>query len=166
MAEVYQGSEELLARTGDFISAHRDLYISSGGAQGHIMGFAHVGVDRFLPSLLLKTTGRKSGNTSIVPLIYGFHDSEWVVIGSKGGTPEHPAWYLNMLEMEHVAIQVATQAFKASWRELEGDEYAAVWDYMSDIFPNYQDYRKATEGLRTIPVIKFRPIEPEAVFAQ
>ena len=162
MTSTYQGSEELLARTGDFIADHRELYLSSGGTHGHIMGFAHVGVDKYLPSLLLQTTGRKSGRTSIVPLIYGCHGGEWVVIGSKGGTPEHPAWFLNMREMERVVIQIATQAFTAEWRQLDGEEYERVWEYMAEIFPPYLDYRRAVEGGRTIPVVKLKPVEPAA----
>ena len=159
MTSDYQGSDELLARTANFVDDHRDLYLSSGGAQGHIVGFAHVGVDGYLPSLLLKTTGRKSGRTSIVPLIYGCHGREWVVVGSKGGAPEHPAWYLNLKAQGRVVIQIATQAFEADWRELEGAEYEAVWAYMEGMFPPYRDYREAVTG-RTIPVIKLRPVGP------
>jgi deazaflavin-dependent oxidoreductase (nitroreductase family) len=160
MSSSYQGSEELLARTGDFVADHRNLYLSSGGGHGHIMNFAHVGVDKYLPSLLLQTIGRKSGNPSIVPLIYGCHAGEWVVVGSKGGTPEHPAWFLNLREMERCVVQIATQAYVAEWRSLEGNEYQHVWDYMAEVFPPYLDYRKAVEGGRTIPVVKLLPVEP------
>lgn len=156
MTRAYQGSDELLARTANFVDDHRDLYLSSGGAQGHIMGFAHVGVPKFLPSLLLQTVGRKSGRTSIVPLIYGCHGGEWVVVGSKGGAPDNPAWYLNLRAQDRVVMQIATQAFEARWRELDGEEYESVWDYMAGMFPPYHDYRAAVTS-RSIPVVKLLP---------
>ncbi len=159
MTGDYRGSEELLARTADFVGDHRALYLESGGTQGHIVGFAHVGVDHYLPSLLLRTTGRKSGRTSIVPLIYGCHGGEWVVIGSKGGAPEHPAWYLNLKAQDRVVIQIGAQAFEAEWRELQAAEYDAVWEYMAGMFPPYRDYAAGVTG-RTIPAIKLRPLAP------
>src|SRR5262249_22739241 len=117
--------------------------------------FSHVGVNHYLPSLLLETTGRKSGRRLIVPLIYGVQPGEWVVVGSKGGAETHPAWYLNLQEQKEVGFQVATQAFRAHWRSPDGAEHAAVWDYMERLFPPYGDYRKATT--RTIPLVMLKP---------
>ena len=65
MSQEYKGSEELLARTGNFLEYHLELYLSSGGAQGHIMHYGHVGIDGYLPALLLETVGRKSGKRSM-----------------------------------------------------------------------------------------------------
>jgi deazaflavin-dependent oxidoreductase (nitroreductase family) len=157
-------SEELLQRTLDFIADHRARYLASGGAEGHLIDMSHVGVPGLTPTLLLGTVGRRSGARLIAPLIYGCYGKEWVVIASKGGSPEHPAWFLNMREQAEVAFQVATQCFRATWREAEGEERARVWDYMGGIYPPYHDYQQ-TAGARRIPVVMLRPGAPIPVFA-
>ena len=157
-------SEKVREQYGSFIDRHLAAYLGSGGVEGHIMDMSHVGVDGLLPTLLLKTRGRRSGRESIVPLIYGCYGQEWVVIGSRGGTPDHPFWYLNLLEQDELSFQVATQCFRASWRHAEGDERDAVWAYMAQLFPPYREYERATRGQREIPVVMLRPTEPLPVF--
>ncbi|RYE50637.1 MAG: nitroreductase family deazaflavin-dependent oxidoreductase [Rhizobiaceae bacterium] len=162
MTSEYKGAGELLARTANFIGDHLNLYLTSGGKDGHILEYSHVGIPAYLGALLLETYGRKSGKRFVAPLIYGYYNQEWVIIGSKGGAEEHPAWYLNLRERDEVCFQVGTQAFRASWREPEGAERQAVWDYMVGIFPNYTTYQTAVT--RAIPVVMMRPIEPVPVF--
>lgn len=162
MAQDYKGAAELLGRTANFIEDHRNLYISSGGAEGHVIRYDHVNVPWHLPALLLETVGRKSGRRHVVALIYGLQVGEFVVIGSKGGYAEHPAWYLNLREQERVNFQVGTQAWSGTWREPEGAEYDEVWAYMEKLFPNYADYRKAVT--RTIPIVMLKPGERIPVF--
>ena len=158
-----ESPNELLNRTIDYVTQHRTRYLESRGAKGHIETFDHVGVPWRVPTLLLRTEGRRSGRPLIVPLIYGCYAGEWIVVGSKGGLPEHPAWYLNLLEQEEVQFQVATQCFRARWRVLTGDERALVWEYMAGLFPPYRQYRE-TAGDREIPVVALRPIEEIPVF--
>lgn len=67
--------------------------------------------------------------------------------------------------MERATIQIATQAFTADWRNLEDGEYERVWDYMAGIFLPYLDYRKAVAGIRTIPLVSIRPLEPADLLA-
>ena len=161
----FEGTEVLLRRTQDFVSDHRALYLRSGGAQGHIVDLTHAGARGRLSTLLLKTTGRRSGRTLIVPLIYGVFGGAWVVVGSKGGATEHPAWFLNLQEQPQVEFQVATQAFRASWRIAEGEERAAVWAYMEVLYPPYAAYLEAAGG-REIPLVMLSPVEPAPVFAE
>lgn len=156
--------EALLQRTLAFIADHRASYLSSGGEEGHLIDMSHVGVPGLTPTLLLGTVGRRSGNRLIAPLIYGCFGKEWVVIASKGGSPDHPAWFLNLREQPEVAFQVATQCFRATWREAEGEERARVWDYMGGIYPPYHDYQR-TAGARRIPVVMLKPVAPLPVFA-
>lgn len=146
---------DLVAQFRAFIESHLKTYLASGGAEGHIKDMSHVGVSHLLPTLLLKTVGRRSGKTLIVPLIYGYYAGEWVVIASKGGAPEHPAWFLNMQDQKEVDFQVATQAFRGAWRTPEGDERDNVWRYMAGVYPPYDDYQKTTGG-RVIPVVMLR----------
>lgn len=165
MTSGYEGAEELLGRTRTFVDDHLDLYLATGGAEGHIMSFGHVGVPGYLSSLLLATTGRRSRRRSIVPLIYGCWGGAWVVVGSKGGAETHPAWYLNLQAQEEVVFQVATQAFRARWRSPEGAEHDAVWAFMEALFPPYGDYRRAVTA-RTIPLVMLTPFEPAPVLSR
>lgn len=159
----FEGTEQLLKRTQNFVDDHRGLYLRSGGAAGHVVDLTHAGARGLLPTLLLKTRGRRSGKTSIVPLIYGVFGDEWVVVGSKGGAAEHPAWFLNLEAQPDTAFQVATQAFGAAWRLAEGEEEARVWSYMEHLYPPYADYRTAAGG-RRIPLVMLRPKAPAPVF--
>lgn len=159
----YEGSERLLARTQNFVDDHRALYLSSGGSKGHLVDMSHAGAPGITPTLLLRTIGRKSGKAQISPLIYGVYGREWVVIGSKGGAPEHPAWYLNLRERPAVEFQIGTQAFSGEWREAEGEERERVWDYIGRVYPPYGDYQGGAGG-RVIPVVMLLPKQEIAPF--
>ena len=100
----------------DFIGEHLATYLGSGGARGHVMSFTAIGGLPFTTTLLLETFGRKSGERRLSPLIYGVHGGEVVVIASKGGADVHPGWYFNLPAGKEVAIQIATEAFRATWR--------------------------------------------------
>ena len=143
-----------------FISEHLSGYLASGGSQGHIIDFTVIGGLRFTTTLLLETFGRKSGERRIVPLIYGNFGGEAVIIASKGGADVHPGWYFNLQPGKEVTIQIATQTFRATWREAKGAERETLWRFMADLFPPYRDYRKATD--RVIPVILLAPGEAVA----
>jgi deazaflavin-dependent oxidoreductase (nitroreductase family) len=84
------------------------------------------------------------------------------VCASKGGADHHPAWYLNVIEMDEIAFQIGTQAFRATWRVAEGEERKKVWDFMVDVFPAYRDYQASTD--RELPLVMFKAIEPVDVF--
>lgn len=161
-----QGLSLEMAAAMERIARHRRDYIASGGTEGHIISFAgddgFAGGRAFTTTLLLRTIGRKSGEARILPLIYGNVRGEIVIIASKGGSPDHPAWYLNMQDGGEVAFQIGTQAFRASWREPHGAERAEVWNYMEGLFPPYRDYQAATD--REIPVVMLTAVEPIAVF--
>lgn len=157
-------SAELRDTRKDWIAEHREMYLSSGGAQGHIMDITAVGGRSFATHCLVKYTGRKSGKVFITPLCYGDIGGEVVIVASKGGADEHPAWYLNIRDSEHVEFQVATQAFRATWREPEGAERQKVWDFMVDSFPFYASYQASTS--RTIPLVLMKAIEPIPVFKE
>lgn len=157
---AYKHDPEVLAQAMRFIEFHGKIYNETGGKEGHIVDVTYVGGPGYLPTLLLQTKGRKSGKISTLPLLYGIFRGEWVVAGSKGGAPTHPAWYLNLREQDEVRFQVATQAFRASWREPEeGEERQAFWDYMVGMFKPFSAYQTLTKG-RQIPLVLLKPIEP------
>jgi len=129
---------------------HANRYLSSGGADGHMYKMSQPGrPDLTVPSLLLTTIGRKSGGQFIFPLFYGKTGNSYIVVASKGGTPQHPGWYRNILANPEVEVQVGTAKMKARARTAVGDERARVWS-------PYADYQKKTE--REIPVVVLDPV--------
>ena len=141
---------------------HLDAYLRTGGASGHIQDVSDIGGHKFTTNLLLRYVGRKSGNTMITPLIYGDMGGEVVVVASKGGADHHPAWYLNVRDSREVAFQIATQAYRATWREPSATERGRVWDFMVGVFPPYQKYQASTT--REIPLVMMTAIGATDVF--
>jgi deazaflavin-dependent oxidoreductase (nitroreductase family) len=146
----------------DWVTEHRDMYLSSGGVEGHIQDLTPVGGHDFGTHLLLKYRGRKSGKVFITPLCYGDIGGEVAVIASKGGADTHPEWYLNLTAAPEIEFQIATQAFRATWREPQGAERQKVWDFMVDSFPFYAGYQTSTS--RIIPVVLMKAVEAIPVF--
>jgi deazaflavin-dependent oxidoreductase (nitroreductase family) len=155
---------ELAKARRDWKTEHLDMYLGSGGVEGHIVNVSDIGGHKFTTTLLLKYVGRKSGKTIVTPLIYGDIGGEVVIVASKGGADHHPAWYLNVVESKELEFQIATQAFRASWREPKGAERAQVWDFMVGVFPPYTNYQASTS--REIPLVMLSAIEPIAGFKQ
>lgn len=148
----------------DWKTEHLEMYLGSGGTRGHIVDVSDIGGHKFTTTLLLKYVGRKSGKTIITPLIYGDIGGEVVIVASKGGADQHPAWYLNVAASKELHFQVATQAYRATWREPRGAERVKVWDFMVGVFPPYKAYQASTA--REIPLVMMSPIEPVEAFRQ
>src|SRR4051795_7949772 len=88
--------------------------ISSGGTDGHMYTVTPPGYSEMsVPSLLLTTTGRKSGEKLIFPLFYGETGNSYIIVASKGGAPDHPSWYKNLVANPEVEVQVGTKKLKA-----------------------------------------------------
>ena len=133
----------------EFIKSHLKLYLETDGREGHM--WQAPGLDP-LPTLLLTTKGRHSGRSRILPLIYGRHGDDYVVVASKGGAPLHPAWYLNLAAEPEVGVQVARDKFQAVARTSHGDERSSLWERMAQIYSPYTDYQE-NAGSREIPVV-------------
>lgn len=137
---------------------HADRYLKSGGTEGHMYTINPPGQPSLtVPALLLTTTGRKSGDKWMFPLFYGKTGNSYFVIASKGGAPEHPGWYRNMLSNPEVEIQVGTGKMKARARTATGEERKRLWDQAVVFFPPYADYEKKA-GSREIPVVVLDPV--------
>ena len=143
------------ADRGDWVSEHLDSYLNSGGTDGHILDLGEVGGRSFTTHCLIRYRGRKSGKVYVTPLIYGNFGGEIVVVASKGGADDHPEWYLNIHESPTVDVQVATQAYEATWREPDDDERHEVWAYMTHLYPPYITYQQSTQ--RRIPLLMLSP---------
>jgi deazaflavin-dependent oxidoreductase (nitroreductase family) len=159
-----ESAADIRQERGDWTARHREMYLRSGGTQGHVMDLTEVGGHSFTTHCLIRLRGRKSGRTHITPLIYGDIGGEVVVVASKGGADQHPEWYLNLCASDHVDLQIATQAFRASWREPEGNERHKIWDFMARAYPPYINYQKSTA--RHIPVIMMTPVAAIEVFRE
>jgi deazaflavin-dependent oxidoreductase (nitroreductase family) len=127
---------------------HVEKYRETGGEVGHEW---QPGVF----TLLLTTTGRRSGEPYTTPLIYGEDGSSYVIVASKGGAPEHPDWYRNLESAPEVQIQVERDVTAATARTATSEERTRLWRKMSEIWPDYDRYAEQTD--REIPVVVLEP---------
>jgi deazaflavin-dependent oxidoreductase (nitroreductase family) len=104
-----------------------------------------------VPTLLLTTTGRTSGNPTTTPLIFGRDGDDYVIVASQGGAPEHPGWYRNLVKTPEVELQVKDERFSGRARTAGPDERARLWRQMAEIWPAYDEYVTRTD--REIPVV-------------
>ena len=136
---------------------HANRYLASGGTDGHMYEMTQPGRPQLtIPSLLLTTTGRKSGERFVFPLFYGKAGDGYFVIASKGGAPRHPGWYSNILANPDVEVQVGTAKMKARARTAAGAERMRLWEKALEFWPPYADYQRKTE--REIPVVVLDPV--------
>lgn len=134
-----------------WMADHMRRYLETNGADGHLWDSTPVGGPGLLPTLLLTTKGRKSGEPQTLPLLYGRTDKGFVIIGSKGGAPKHPGWYLNLQADPMVHVQVAAEHHDCRARLTSGEERTRLWDQMAKMYPPFVDYQAKTD--REIPVI-------------
>lgn len=126
-----------------FGQEHVDRYRATDGAEGHEW--------KGTQTLLLTTTGRKSGEERTAPLIYGTDGESLLVVASKGGYPVPPAWYLNLEANPEVEIQLKGDRFKAHARTANPEEKPRLWQTMVAEWPAYDEYQQRTD--REIPVV-------------
>ena len=127
----------------EWAQEHMRNYLATDGVDGHIW--------RGVPTLLLTTVGCKSGAPRMLPLIYGQDGDDYIIVASKGGFPEHPAWYNNLVAQPEVQVQVAADKFAARATTIDGQRRQKLWDIMAEIWPSYIDYQQKTD--RHIPVV-------------
>lgn len=155
-------ADEIRAERNDWVSDHRAEYLQSGGTRGHILDLAGVGGRTFTTHCLIRLRGRTSGREYVNPLIYGNFGGELVIVASKGGADSHPQWYLNIQASTTIDVQIATQAYQATWREPSDEERHEVWSYMTHLYPPYITYQQSTS--RRIPLVMLAPGKSINVF--
>jgi len=126
-----------------FGAEHVQRYEETDGAEGHDW--------QGTQTLLLTTTGRRSGEQRTTPLIYGESDGAYVVVGSKGGADAPPSWLLNLESDPQVQVQVRGDRFPARARLATAEEKPALWSTMVEHWPAYDEYQTKTD--REIPVV-------------
>lgn len=110
------------------------------------------------PLVLLTTVGSKTGRER-TSVLGGYPENEnaWLVIGSKGGSPTHPAWFINLAKNPNrVWLEVGNRKFHARPELLKGDDYETAYAKVVAVSPQYAGYRKVTD--RMIPVVRLTPI--------
>src|SRR5713226_8159399 len=157
MKEAAMSEAKLPPNLPQWMKDHVGRYLSSGGTDGHMYTINLPNMPaKAVPSLLLTTTGRKSGEKYLFPLFYGKAGDSYFVIASKGGAPQHPGWYRNILANAEVDVQVGTAKMKARARTATGEERARLWEKSLEFWPPYADYQLKTE--REIPVVVLDPV--------
>ncbi len=108
------------------------------------------------PVVLMHHVGRKSGREFVNPVMYLADDSDPATIfvfASKAGAPTHPDWYWNMTEAGRATVEVGTETYDVTVRELEGEERDRVYAEQASRYPGFAEYEEMTAGIRVIPVL-------------
>ncbi len=113
-------------------------------------------LNAFLPTMMLVSTGAKSGQLRTVPLLYLRAGSNYVVIASNYGSTSHPSWYHNLRANPACSVQLDGRSIACVARETEGSEREALWRRALVLYSGYQVYQ-ARAGERRIPVIVLEP---------
>lgn len=130
-----------------FGDEHVRQYEATGGRTGHDWNGTSC--------LVLRTRGRKTGEVRKFPLIYGRDGEDYVIVASRGGSPENPGWYKNLLAHPDVEIQVRDRVIPVTARTGSADDKRRVWPVMTAQWPDYDAYQAKTP--RDIPVVLLRP---------
>ncbi len=110
-----------------------------------------------MPMLLLTHTGAKSGKTYTNPLVFSKDGDRIVIIASKGGAPNNPDWYHNLVAHPEVTLEIGNERFKAKAVVTRGDERERLFNAQASQMAQFNEYRKATT--RQIPVIAFERVK-------
>ena len=108
------------------------------------------------PVVLMHHVGRKSGKESVNPVMYLPSDDDPATIyvfASKAGAPTHPDWYWNMTEAGRAVVEVGTETYDVTVRDLAGDERDTVYAEQASRYPGFAEYEEKTAGIRVIPVL-------------
>ncbi len=118
---------------------------------GQVRAFRHQ------PLLLLTHTGARTGVSRTNPLAYFADDDRYVIIASKGGAPNNPDWYHNLLANPSATVEIGTETFAVTAEESSPEERERLWAMITDRNPAFGEYERTTE--RTIPVMILRRAE-------
>ena len=137
-------------RDYSWLQEHTALYLEDP-ERAHDWDASPVGGTGLVPTLLLTTIGRKSGEKRPTPLLYQPTGTGFIVVASRGGSDLHPAWYLNLLDEPRCQVQVGRFRYKAAARMLDSETRAHYWEWMVRFWPDYQNYQARTD--REIPIV-------------
>ncbi|PPL15713.1 nitroreductase family deazaflavin-dependent oxidoreductase [Microterricola pindariensis] len=139
---------EYAPSTSEWARKQAEEYERTGGSDANLM--------RNKPIIVLTTKGAKTGALRKTALMRVEHDGRYAVVASKGGAPDHPAWYFNMAAEPHVELQDGEVRRDYLARELGGAEREEWWARAVEAWPDYANYQLKTE--RVIPVFLLEPV--------
>jgi deazaflavin-dependent oxidoreductase (nitroreductase family) len=142
-------NDQVIDSPQGWVNEHIQRYVATGGKDGHEW---KPGV----PTLLLTTTGNKSGLRRRTALIYARDGENYLIVASQGGAPTHPAWYRNLDADPAVHLQVGADEFDATARTATDAERDRLWPLVTAVWPAYDDYQRKTD--RQIPVVVLHPV--------
>ncbi|NUR59866.1 MAG: nitroreductase family deazaflavin-dependent oxidoreductase [Catenulispora sp.] len=131
----------------DWVAEHTRTYLASGGTER--------AEENGVKTLVLVTTGRKSGEPRRCCLIYDTSGEDFVVVASKGGSDADPDWFANLRANPSVGVQAGPRRFTAVARVASPEERERLWPQMVGVFPLYAEYAEKTD--RVIPIVLLTP---------
>ncbi|MEQ8719184.1 MAG: nitroreductase family deazaflavin-dependent oxidoreductase [Acidimicrobiales bacterium] len=137
-------SNEYEPSTWDWVREQVAEYEASGGTRANTLR------DTGLPIVVMTMIGHRSGKVRKVPVMRVEHGGEYAIVASKGGTPENPGWYHNLVADGRVTIQDGPEPLPYEVRRVTGDERSLWWERSVAAYPDYADYQAKTD--REIPV--------------
>ena len=135
--------------TWAWVSEQVETYERTGGREANTLR------ETGIPVIIVTCRGRRSGNIRKLALMRVEHDGEYALVASKGGAPDHPGWYHNLVANPDVMIQDGPAPLDYRVEIVEGDERQAWWERSVDVYAPYAEYQDKTD--RLIPVFVARP---------
>jgi F420H(2)-dependent quinone reductase len=134
----------------DWVREQVTEYEASGGKRANTL------LDTGLPIIVVTTRGQRSNKLRKSPVMRVEHEGEYALVASKGGAPENPNWFHNLVaHPDEVTIQDGPAPFRVTIREVSGDEKARWWERAVAAYPPYAEYQEKTD--RQIPVFVATP---------
>ena len=145
---------EYAPSTATWAREQAERFEASGGAEANTM--------RGVPIIVLTSVGARTGKLRKTALMRVEHDGRYAVVASKGGSPEHPVWYWNLVGHPHVELQDGSAKRDYDARLVEGAERDEWWARSVDVWPDYAKYQTRTDREIPVFVLEPRPGAPRA----
>ncbi|HEX2234240.1 MAG TPA: nitroreductase family deazaflavin-dependent oxidoreductase [Thermoleophilaceae bacterium] len=146
--DVVERSWPLLGR---LTGLHTFAYRATKGVIGHRIPGA-------FSMLLLDHVGAKSGEKRTSPLLYLADGDDLVIVASKGGHPQNPAWFHNLRANPVTTVQVGSEKRKVRARVANGEERSRLWPKLVEMYGPYRDYQRRADKMdREIPLVILEP---------
>ncbi|MFT3900206.1 MAG: nitroreductase family deazaflavin-dependent oxidoreductase [Gordonia sp. (in: high G+C Gram-positive bacteria)] len=150
MSQNWESPDDYAPSTSDWVREQVEAYEGSGGVAGTTL------LDTGMPVVIVTMRGAKSGKLRKVPLMRVEHNGEYLAVASKGGAPENPQWFHNIVADPRVSVRDETAVGDYTAREItDPDERAAWWERAVAAYPPYADYAEKTD--RLIPLFVLTP---------
>lgn len=145
----FMTTEEVDLLSGEFVETYLKAYLETDGEQGYSWRDGAT-------ILLLRTKDRSSSERKTTPLIFRMDGERWVVVASKGGTPENPNWFENLRAEPEAEVQVKAERVPVRAEAASGPERDRLWSFMTEVWPEYEEYQTKTDRLFPIVVLSRR----------